>query len=236
MKYFLPQPPAIVRDVGGGPGGHACWLAQLGYKVHLIDIVPLHVDLAHQASETQPEHPLVSVSVGDARKLAWADESSDTVLLLGPMYHLTKRHDRITALREAHRVLREKGVLMAVEISRFASALDGLFRGFLDDPAFVQIVERDLRDGQHRNPTGNSNYFMDTFFHHPNELEAEAAEAGFHVKGVYGVEGPGWLLQNFEEHWNDDGRRQRMLTIARALETEPTLYGMSAHLMLVGHK
>ena len=165
MKYFLPQPPAIVRDVGGGPGSHACWLAQLGYEVHLIDIVPLHVDLAHQASETQPEHPLASVSVGDARKLAWADESSDTVLLFGPMYHLTKRHDRITALREAHRVLREKGVLMAVGISRFASALDGLFRGFLDDPAFVQIVERDLRDGQHRNPTGNSNYFMDTFFH-----------------------------------------------------------------------
>ncbi|MEK9136264.1 MAG: hypothetical protein AAB393_04010, partial [Bacteroidota bacterium] len=62
MKCFLPQPPAIVRDVGGGPGGHACWLAQLGYEVHLIDIMPLHVDLARRASETQPEHPLASVS------------------------------------------------------------------------------------------------------------------------------------------------------------------------------
>ncbi|WP_292760375.1 hypothetical protein [Nostoc sp. NOS(2021)] len=34
----------------GGGGIYACWLAQLGYKVHLIDAVPLHVEQARFAS------------------------------------------------------------------------------------------------------------------------------------------------------------------------------------------
>ncbi|NET40252.1 MAG: class I SAM-dependent methyltransferase [Cyanothece sp. SIO1E1] len=43
LKRFLPPIPSTILDVGGGPGGHACWLAKQGYEVHLIDITPLHV-------------------------------------------------------------------------------------------------------------------------------------------------------------------------------------------------
>jgi SAM-dependent methyltransferase len=50
----------------------------------------------------------------------------DVVLLFGPLYHLTQRVDRLTALQEARRVLRSGGLLLAAGISRFASALDGL--------------------------------------------------------------------------------------------------------------
>ena len=32
---------------------------------------------------------------------------------------------------------------------------------------------------------------MDTFFHHPDELRGEVAQAGFAAARVYGVEGPG---------------------------------------------
>ena len=60
IKRFLPPSPAVILDVGGGTGAHACWLARLGYEVHLVDIVPLHVDLAGKASAAQPEAPLAS--------------------------------------------------------------------------------------------------------------------------------------------------------------------------------
>src|SRR5712692_3011663 len=40
----LPAPPGTILDVGGGPGVYACWLASLGYRVHLVDVVPLHVE------------------------------------------------------------------------------------------------------------------------------------------------------------------------------------------------
>lgn len=117
----LPTAPAVILDVGGGPGVYACWLATCGYEVHLMDPVPLHVAQALEASTRRPGHPIGSARVGDARRLAHVDQSTDVVLLLGPLYHLTDRADRLRALREAHRVLRPGGVLFAVGISRFAS-------------------------------------------------------------------------------------------------------------------
>jgi SAM-dependent methyltransferase len=236
VARFLPPAPATVLDIGGGPGGHACWLAARGYQVHLIDITPLHVDLAPQASARQPESSLAGAEVGDVRALSWPDATADAVVLFGPLYHLTDRADRLRALREAHRVLRPGGVLVAGAISRFASALDGLCRGFLKDPQFADIVRQDLTDGQHHNPTGNPQYFMDTFFHHPDELRGEVAEAGFALSGVYAVEGPCWLLPDFDAWWAMDEYRERLLEIARALEKEPTLLGVSAHLVAAATK
>src|SRR5689334_14842138 len=89
LQRVLPPPPAVIYDVGGGPGAYACWLARLGYEAHLVDLSPLHVEQARQASLAQPDAPLASCAVGDARQLARPDASVDAVLLLGPLYHLT---------------------------------------------------------------------------------------------------------------------------------------------------
>ena len=236
LKQFLPQAPAVILDVGGGPGAHAYWLARQGYEVHLIDVVLLHVELAKEAAGRQPDAPLASVNVGDACSLSWKDESVNAVLLFGPLYHLTNRNDRLRALREARRVVKPGGVVLAVGISRFASTLDGIRSGFLKDAQFAAIVEADLKDGQHRNPTGRPAYFMDTFFHHPDELPAEVVEAGLAVRGLYGIEGPGWLARNFDEWWESPKQREVLIDLARKLETEPSLMGLNAHLMVVAGK
>lgn len=235
MRY-LPPAPAVILDVGGGAGVYACWLARQGYEVHLVDAVPRHVQQARQASLAQPDHPLASMTVGDARRLDQPDASADAVLLFGPLYHLTSRRDRVAALREARRVLRGGGLALAVGISRFASAIDGLFQGYLDDPEFVNIVQRDLASGQHRNPNNCPGYFTTAFFHHPNELAAEIEEADLRHKRTLAIEGPGCLLPNLDAHWRDPGRRERLLGAIRWLEDEPSLLGISAHMMAVARK
>ena len=73
--------------------------------------------------------------------------------MLGPPYHLTERADRVRALAEARRALYPGGVVAAAAISRYASTLDGLFRGLLREPGFDAVVERDVTDGQHPTPT-----------------------------------------------------------------------------------
>jgi ubiquinone/menaquinone biosynthesis C-methylase UbiE len=228
LKRFLPPAPATILDVGGGPGDHACWLAKQGYAVHLIDITLVHVQLAKEASRCQPEAPLASANVGDACALSWKAEAVDTVLLFGPLYHLTDKADRLQALQEAYRVLKAGGVLLVIGISRFTSTSDGLRHGFLKDPRFTEIVKEDLKNGQHKNPTGKPEYFMETFFHHPDELRNEVAEVGFVVTGIYGVEGPCWLLRDFDAWWDNEEYRERLLRIACTLEIEPSLLGVSA--------
>ena len=113
LARFLPAPPVTVLDVGGAAGAYALPLAAEGYEVHLVDPVALHVEQALAASAAQPDAPLASAVVGDARALPFDDESADVVLLLGPLYHLTEAADRTRALREARRALRPGGLLAA---------------------------------------------------------------------------------------------------------------------------
>jgi ubiquinone/menaquinone biosynthesis C-methylase UbiE len=227
LSQVLPRPPARVLDVGGGPGVYAARLASAGYDVRLVDVFPLHVEQALERSAAQPDAPFAA-EVADARDLSrFDDESEDAVLLLGPLYHLTEREDRVRALGEARRVVRPGGVAAAVGISRFASLVDGTVRGFIDDPRFRAIVERDLRDGQHRNPENVPGWFTTAYFHLPADLCAEVEEAGLTVDRCVGVEGPGgWL-----DDWPD--RRERLLTAARLGEQIPAL---SPHMLCLARR
>ena len=236
LARYLPQPPVTVLDVGGGAGVYALPLAREGYSVYLIDAVPLHVEQAREASALQRDAPLAGAQVGDARRLVWDDKSVDAVLLLGPLYHLTSRDDRLQALQEAYRVVRPGGVIAAAAISRFASTYDGLLRGFLEDPRFKDIVERDVREGQHRNPTGRTEWFTTAYFHLPDELRNEVTEAGFLVEALVGIEGPAWILPDLEPWLEDPLRRSTLLQAIRRVETEPSLLGATAHILVVGRR
>jgi SAM-dependent methyltransferase len=228
LRRHLPPPPAVVLDVGGGPGVYSAWLASLGYDVHLVDPVGKHLEQARELSSA-----LASATLGDARRLEFASGSADALLLLGPLYHLPDRADRLAALREAARVTRPKGFVFVAAINRFASLMEGLQRALIDDPQFAALLSRDLEDGQHRNITGNPEYFTTAFFHHPDELQAEISEAGLSIVDVVGAEGPVWLARDFDERWDDPRRREQLLDLARKVEREPTLLGTSQHLLAV---
>jgi ubiquinone/menaquinone biosynthesis C-methylase UbiE len=230
-----PHPPAVVLDIGGAAGAYAFWLAERGYEVHLVDAVPRLIEIARDRN-AHATRCLASYRVADARALSEADGSAGMVLLLGPLYHLVQAADRHTALAEAARVLCPGGILVAAGISRCASTLDGLARELLRDQEFARIVERDLSDGHHRNPTDRLDYFTTAYFHRPEDLRAEVMDAGFEVEALYGVEGPGWILPDFADRWSDPARREILVEVARALESEPTVLGCSAHLMVVGRK
>src|SRR5688500_2321651 len=83
LERYLPAPPSVVADIGGGPGRYAVWLAARGHQVHLVDPVALHVEQARAAARARPDAALASAEVGDARALRLPDASVDAVLLPG---------------------------------------------------------------------------------------------------------------------------------------------------------
>ena len=235
LKRFLPPAPAVVLDVGGATGIYAFPLARMGYQVHLIDPVELHLEQARSQSD-ESGLKLASISQGNACNLDFASGSADAVLLFGPLYHLVEHADRIGALREAHRVLRPGGVVFAAAISRFASLTDGLYRGYFKDPTFRDIIAADLATGQHRNPTNNPAYFTTAYFHRPEDLAQEVGAADFADVRVLGIEGPAWSAVCFRDTWAVAEERAKLMELLASIEEEPSIRGASAHLIAVAHR
>ena len=94
-------------------------------------------------------------------------------------------------------------------------------------------MDRDLREGQHRNPTNRPEWFTTAYFHHPRELRAEAEAADLDVIEVVGVEGLARWLPHLAERWDTDEGREAILFSARVIETAQTLSGLSAHMIAV---
>ena len=63
-------------------------------------------------------------------------------------------------------------------------------------------------------------YFTTSFFHHPDELRAEVAEAGFVDVEVLAIEGLGWAAPDLDDRLRDSAK--------------PSLLGASPHILAVG--
>ena len=128
------RPPATMRVRASG----SAWTAGSGVR----SCGPASCWPAGSLPRRRPGLP--SVALADARRLPFTDGSADAVLLLGTLCHLVERIDRVTALREAARVLRPGGTVVAAAISRWASTADGLVCGHLADERFARLVADDV--------------------------------------------------------------------------------------------
>lgn len=223
LLRHLPAAPARILDIGGGPGVHAAWLAELGYQVTMIEPVARH-------REQAAAHGTFSVQDGDARALAHEDASADAVLLLGPLYHLVDPGERAQALAEARRVVRPGGLIAAAFINRQAPILDVSARLRINDDNVFTHLRRLRNTGVNDETTG----FTVAYFHSPGEVLADFAAAGLSQPRLIGVEGPllTLLISGLIEDRPDFF--EAALRAARVAEDHPELLAASAHLLAVG--
>lgn len=220
LRRLLPPAPARVLDVGGATGAHARWLTADGYAVTVVDAVAEHVGIARASG--------LDARVGDARDLEEPDAGADAVLLMGPMYHLLRRTDRLRALREARRVLRPCGTLAATVITRYSALLAVGARGRLDGPT-VAAIRPTFAHGRHDGRVS----FTTAYFHDPDEAAGEAHSAGFGDIALYAVEGPLWpVVQVAGDGPGGDDVLTSAVAAARATEADPALFPASAHLLV----
>ncbi|MET9648581.1 class I SAM-dependent methyltransferase [Streptomyces syringium] len=233
LLRHLPVAPASVLDVGGGAGIYALALAAVGYDVALVDPVPLHVQQARAASRAA-DRPLTDIGAGDARALDWRDQFFDAVLMLGPLYHLVEAADRRQAWREACRVLRPGGIVVAAGVCRYYTTWEMLSKNKLGAAGAEEAVLAHLATGQHRNPRRDFDQFFTTaYFHAPQELAAEAAGAGLEVRALLAVEGPAKLLPDLAQRMQDDAARAQIMRALVRLEAEPSVLGASEHVLVI---
>jgi SAM-dependent methyltransferase len=223
----LPPAPALVADIGGGPGRYALWLASLGYQIEHRDLISLHVS---QLMADAAGVPAIRTAVGDAREIDLPAASADAVLLCGPLYHLPDSGERSRALRESARILKPGGVLFAAAISRWAARIDGILTERIHHvyPETLRLIDEVERTGIF--PPLHEGAFT-SYSHRPGELRAELTAAGLEVTDLVNVEGPGYFLADLEDRMTDPAEREVVIEAARATERVPELSGIGPHLL-----
>jgi SAM-dependent methyltransferase len=223
VSRTLPPAPAVVADIGGGPGRYTDWLVALGHEVIHRDLVADHVDQVRRA------HPDIDTRVGDARSLDLSDESVDVVLLLGPLYHLPEGSDRVQALRE------DGGVLHAAAITRWATRLDGILvqRFHQKYPGLIDIAAEGERTGWFPpvHPAG-----FNCAAHTPAQLRGELEDASLDVEALVTVEGVAFAFADLDDRLDDTGERTLLLDMLRAVEDVPDLLGVGPHLLATARR
>lgn len=233
----------VIYDIGGGIGMYAVWLAKRGNEVHLIELAESAVEYAK--TNMMQDCQFVA-ETGNALKVNRPDESADVVLLMGPLYHLRDRGGRLQALREAFRVLKKGGLLVAAGISKFSSMTwalsvygekkNGNLVEFLDDSMFFNMIKGEMTTGDHIRPKEYPKFIAESYFTTSKEMKEEVVEVGFSGEKAIAVEGCIWFTPHLAEKWEDEASRERLLEIVRLTETEPEMMGMSPHFLVVAKK
>ena len=232
---FLKTKNLKIVDVGGGAGFYSFWLQSLGHRVSLVDLSPKNIDLAnHYAAKHGTT--LESCSIGDATHLTFSDNEFDIVLLMGPLYHLIEKEERVKALNEARRVVKPGGIVFVACISRYASLFDGFRRDLIKDDRFEKILLKDLQDGIHLNDTDNPEYFTTSFFHTPQEIRNEISESGLNLEKLVAVESVGWVIDEFTEKVKDQHYWDKIHKIITSIESNTDLIAMSPHIIAIARK
>lgn len=211
--------PGKLIDIGGGTGVNAIAFDKAGFTVTLIDPVPSHV--AHASARG------IHAVEGDARRLDFADASFEVALVLGPLYHLASRTDRLSSLQEAARVVKVGGWVFAAGLSRFVAFGNAVIGGadISIDDALLALLQRGSPPPHLRFPAGH--------FHTAQSLALEMQAAGLEDVTVEGVEGPaGIMLESIPASGVDIVTAA--LTLARAQDRSHAVSDLSAHLLGIG--
>ena len=129
MKYIRESvsgvdDPAIL-EVGAGTGRYSVALAKEGYRVTAVELVEHNLDILKSKLDGSER---ITPVLGNALDLSFlSDGAFDLTMLLGPMYHLYTKEDKLQALREAVRVTKPGGRILVAYCMNEATVIQDAF-------------------------------------------------------------------------------------------------------------
>ena len=126
-----------VLEIGAATGRYSHTIARQGYTVDALELVDHNIEIFRKNTE---DHENVTITQGNALNLsAFSDDKYDITLLLGPLYHLYCKEDKLKALREAIRVTKQGGVIFAAYVISDGTIIDdGFRRGIINVAEYIK--------------------------------------------------------------------------------------------------
>ncbi len=234
IDQYLPSSSSTLIDVGGGTGKYAEWLAKKGHHVHLVEPIEKHLQIAQQRSRLLKNQ--FTVVAGEAQNLPFRSNFADLVILHGPLYHLQNKKERLAAIAEAKRVVKNKGIILGFAINNTASTLVGLLNGLLHKPSFFEMCKAELTTGMHNPPDDFPWLLAEAFYHSPEQFKEEFASQELRFLNLFAVEGMAWLDKRFFVNLQNPKHKTHLLELLRITESNPSLLAFSPHMMIATQK
>jgi S-adenosylmethionine-dependent methyltransferase len=231
LQEYLLAPPANILDIGGGPGRYAVALTQQGYSVTLLDLSRGNLEFA-RAKADEAAVQLTGYVHGNALSLSqFADESYDTVLLLGPLYHLLKAEERERAIKEAKRVLKIGGYLFSAFLTR-SSYIRFMAK---EHPSLILDDRRKLIMETGLYKPASEGGFIDAYFAHHHEVKPLMEQCGLQTIDLISCEG---LISMIDDKLNElsGAAWEAWVRLNYVWAKDPAVHGMAEHLLYVGRK
>ncbi|MBQ9012167.1 MAG: methyltransferase domain-containing protein [Bacilli bacterium] len=123
-KYLKDKKDPKILDVGAGTGKYSINLYEEGYDITALELIK------HNLMTLKTKNKHVRAVLGNATDLSsFNDKTFDMVLLFGPLYHLITKEEKIKALKEAKRVLKDDGIIL---ISYYMNDYAIIKHGFME--------------------------------------------------------------------------------------------------------
>jgi hypothetical protein len=165
---------------------------------------------------------------------------------MGPLYSITEYEERILAVKESRRLLKDGGVLFSAALTPYSVLIpriaryhedDSKKRRELDHPAVISMIRRALEDGCYINPERKvATGLGSTHLHTAKALREELNWGGFSTDSVHGVMGGAWLAPNLDKLLTSKDTRETLMKTVRMLDTHEEIIGLSGHLLAVSTK
>lgn len=124
-EYLRDVDAGSILEIGAGTGRYSVSLAKEGYKVTAVELIEHNIEILKSKLDGTET---ISVLQGNAVDLsALSDNTFDMTLLLGPMYHLYSKEEKIRALSEAVRVTKPKGYILVAYCMNEATIIQFVF-------------------------------------------------------------------------------------------------------------
>ncbi|MFC3749807.1 class I SAM-dependent methyltransferase [Paenibacillus sp. GCM10012306] len=237
IKQYLAS-SGTVLDNGAGPGKYSIELAKLGYNVTLSDLTPKLVEIAKQkVSELGLTEQFNGFHVLNATHLEGIpDETYDASLMLGPLYHLQKEEERISAIRELHRVTKRNGIVFVAIQSRMRMTITSLqYPQFWKPNDNLDTINEFYETGVfNHNDKGR---FTGAFYFNIDEVKPFMEKNGFDTIDLIGSSSIAAMLSNEQkQYWVDQGEYDRMVNFLISIAKDPSVLGISSHLLYIGRR
>ena len=103
------KPGDRIMEIGAGTGKYSHAIARKGYDVDAVELIEHNIEVFRKNTQTGEK---ITIKQGNALDLAdFSNNTYDMTLLLGPMYHLYAKKDKLVALNEAIRVTKQGGLI-----------------------------------------------------------------------------------------------------------------------------